>query len=236
VGELTRRGFLGRAAAAAVLIELRGFVTAKGAWPPAEAQSPDLVRETLDALVAFMIPGDDAYSVAQGDSRDGPGGVAGGGGGVLMDRLDFFVPQPDNLAHNDDTVPLSAAIAAALNLVALTVNPAAAGGAFISPFARLSLEEKIEVFRVLETSTEPIPADQLPEPFTNAPGTIEFTATILPGFVSFMTMSESGAFDPATRTLTQRPVGWELTQFQPDGPVEGWDEFIGYFEGRTRAT
>ena len=35
-----------------------------------------------------------------------------------------------------------------------------------------------------------------------------------------------------SRTLRKRPVGWNHTGYQPHGPVEGWDDFIGYYQGR----
>jgi hypothetical protein len=41
---------------------------------------------------------------------------------------------------------------------------------------------------------------------------------------AFGSYSEYAVFDPDTRTLTARPVGWELAEYQPSGPVEGRDE------------
>jgi hypothetical protein len=43
-------------------------------------------------------------------------------------------------------------------------------------------------------------------------------------------------FDPATRTLSGRPVGWQLTGYVPNGVVDGWDDFQGYFQDRVQVT
>ena len=51
-------------------------------------------------------------------------------------------------------------------------------------------------------------------------------------FAAFGAYAEWHALDGTTRTLTERPVGWQLTNYQPDGPVEGWDELIGYYQDR----
>ena len=39
----------------------------------------------------------------------------------------------------------------------------------------------------------------------------------------------------ASERLRARPVGWELSDYPPSQPVEGWDEFLGYYQGRTSA-
>jgi hypothetical protein len=239
---MDRRQFLARAGmlgAAAVLWQVPGLLSARGWADPAYAQEADLVRDTLNGLVALIWPGDDEYSLAQGDATDRPGAIAAGTTEAFIEALDNFLPAPDgplDPLHNDEAMPLSGAIANLLNVVALTVNPAASGGAFLSPFARLSLEEKAEVFRFLEEDTGAPDAD-LPQPFTRASGNFDFVAGILPGFVAFLAFSEQQVFDASTKTLTGRPVGWDHTGYQGDRtvPVEGWDEFLGYYAGRRSA-
>jgi hypothetical protein len=241
-GGLNRRQFLARAGilgAAAALWQVPGLLNVRGWADPAYAQEADLVRDTLNGLVALVWPGDDEYSVAQGDATDSPGGIAAGTTGAFIEALDTFLPAPDgpiDPLHNDQTVPLSGAIANLLSVVALTMNPAASGGSFLSPFARLSLAEKAEVFRFLEEDTG-MPDADLPQPFTRASGNFQFVAGILPGFVAFLAFSEQQMFDPATKTLTGRPVGWDHTGYQGERtvPVEGWDELLGYYAGRRSA-
>ena len=70
-----RRTFLqsGLFAVAAVLLRSsRGFDTFIKA---AQAASIGLVHDTLNGLLAFVVPGPDLYSVGQGVSTAGPGGV-----------------------------------------------------------------------------------------------------------------------------------------------------------------
>lgn len=235
---INRRQFLARAGvlgAATALWQVPGLLRLRGWEDAAYAQDADLVRDTLNGLAAMIFPGDDPYSVAQGDATDAPGGVAANTADIFIECLDLFLPAPDGPGPlaNDNTMPLSGAVANLLNVVALSVNPAAAGGMFPAPFARLSLAEKAAVFQALEADTG-LPDADLPEPFTRATGNFKFVAGIIPGFVAFLAYGEWHAFDPQTRTLTKRPIGWNHTNYQAGRtvPVEGWDEFIGYFEGR----
>jgi hypothetical protein len=99
---------------------------------PAETATPDLLHDTFNGLLAFIVPGPDDYSVAQGVSTLEPGGVDLGVTDILIATLDEttpFLPQ------------FSATVAAILNSLALVVNPTP-GGTFLSPFACLSFAEK----------------------------------------------------------------------------------------------
>jgi hypothetical protein len=239
---LDRRQFLQRAGvlgAATALWQVPGLLRLRGWDVPAYAQEANLVRDTLNGLVAFIWPGDDEYSVAQGEATDHPGAIAADTTTILIQSLDEFLPAPDGPGPlaNDETVPLSGAIANLLNVVAATVNPAAAGGAFPSHFARLSLAEKAQVFATLETDNG-VPDSDLPEPLTATTGNFRFVAGILPGFVAFLALGEWSTYDAETRTLTGRPPGWEHSGYQGNRtrPVEGWDEFLGYYQGRRKAT
>jgi hypothetical protein len=236
-GGLSRRQFVlgsGALAGIAALGWLPDLLQARGWYEPAYAEDPDLVRDTFNGLAAFVFPGDDPYSRAQGEHAAGPGAVAAGAADALTEDLDRYLPQPDTVQPNDRTVPLSGAVANLLNVVALSVNPAATGGSFPSPFARLSFAEKAGVFRRLEEESD-LPDDRLPQPFTQASGNLAFLVGVLLPYVGLLAGSERHVFDPATRSLTGRPVSWQISGYQPRGPVEGWDEHRGYYRGRRQA-
>jgi hypothetical protein len=232
---LTRRGFLARfggtAAATAAVYALPEVLRVRGWWNAAYAQETDLVLDTFNAFAAMVWPGNDEYSVAQGESSDRPGAIAANAGRHIVTALDGFVPQPDTpLGNNDDTVPLSASIASAFNAVALTVNPLATSGLLLTPFARLSFAEKAATYQVLEENTQVVTGL---DP-TLSLGVLQFVFGVLPGFVQFFAFSEIDVFDPTTRTLRRRPVGWDHSQYLGDllEPPEGWDEFKGFYQDR----
>jgi hypothetical protein len=162
-----------------------------------------VVHDTFNGLLAFVVPGSDEYSVAQGVSTIEPGGVDAHVTDIFITTLDQSTPFLPNF---------SSTVAAILNDLALVVNPAA-GGAFLSAFARLSFNEKVAVFQIMD-STEPL----------------KLLAGILPAFAAFLSYSEAGVFDPQTRSLTGQPVGWAISAYQ--GVANGRDEFRGYFENR----
>jgi hypothetical protein len=202
----------GLAGAATLLAQIPGFLSGKGWLDQALAQSPDATRDALNGLVAFVVPGPDAYSVGQGQSTAEPGGIDAGTPDLLIELLDRFVGLPAG------TLPSSGGVAQLLNGYALQVNPAAAGGAFASPFARLKFDEKVEVFRRFEQETE---------------GTeLRFVSGILIGAVAFLAYTEGGVLNRETRELTKTPVGWTLSQY--DGVAEGRRELVGYWKGRKK--
>ena len=196
---ITRRGFVGQAllvGAAMALGKSRVFAVAP----------TDVLHETFNALLAFILPGSDAYSVAQGVSTADQGGVDTG-------VIEVFI------ATLDDTTPFvpdfSDQVAAILNGLAQAVD-ATPGGPFVSPFANLTFAEKAVVFQAMDANPQFAPL-----------------AGVLPPFVAFLCYSESGTFDPATRTLTGQPLGWQLCQYQ--GVSDGRAEFRGYFQNRRQA-
>src|SRR4051812_24407150 len=80
------RGFFGNAvapAATAALIQAQPFVTARG-WLDAAHAAPDLTHDTVNGLLAFVLPGSDAWSIAQGVSTADPGGVDAGATDVFI--------------------------------------------------------------------------------------------------------------------------------------------------------
>jgi hypothetical protein len=239
----------------------------------------ELSRDTWNGFTAFSVPGQDAYSRAQGTPRGEPGGIEAGGTSFLIENLDRFLPLPDELVRparsalltalrdlrlpisglligvlgpvtirlvenavrfileNDETTPLSLPGALLLNFVATVVNPASLNGAFVSPFARLSFADKARAMEMLET-TQPqlvsVVDAQVPEPLkASVSGLLEFLGGALHEFAAFGSFGESRRFDPRTRGLTGRPVGWQLTGYLPDNQIgDGWDDFIGYFQNR----
>lgn len=141
------------------------------------------------------------------------------------------------LLENDETLPLSLVVALLLNVVATQVSPLALNGPFLSPFARLTLDEKCRAFELLEGPDAGLVAlldSGLPEPLRSSiSGLLQFLAGALLEFSAFGSYNEWGVYDAESRTLTKRPVGWELSGYQPDGVVDGWDDFLGYYEDRT---
>ena len=232
---LTRRDFLerfgGLTVVSAAVWALPGVLGNRGWWSAAYAQDGDVVLDTYNGLAAMVWPGNDAYSVAQGEWSHRPGAIAANAGRHVMAALDSLVPQPYTALRGDhDRVPLSGSVASAMNTVALTVNPAATGGAFPSPFARLPFADKAAVWRTLEQDTRQV-TDRDP---THSVGVLQFVFGVLPGLVLFLAFSEIDVFDPATRTVVRRPVGWDHCGYlgTRTEPVEGWDDFQGYYQDR----
>ncbi|GAA0945024.1 hypothetical protein GCM10009554_39600 [Kribbella koreensis] len=140
------------------------------------------------------------------------------------------------ILHSDEAIPLSFPIAGLLNLMATQVNPAAVNGPHLSPFARLRYAEKAKAFELIEKTDSDLVAlldVQFPEPLKESvSGLLKFVGGALIEFGTFGAYGEFAVLDRETKTLRKRPVGWTLTGYQPHGPVEGWDDFIGYYQGR----
>ncbi|HEV3230163.1 MAG TPA: twin-arginine translocation signal domain-containing protein [Solirubrobacteraceae bacterium] len=218
---LSRRAFLQRAslaAAGAALAELPALLDAKGLLEAARAAPSDVVTDTLLGLAAFILPGSDPYSMAQGESAPGPGAVDSGALQAFVISLDEFVPV-SALGVANTSLRASGGVATLLNSYALQVNPAASGP-FSSPFANLSFKDKAAVFQRFES--DQVASAQAPE--------LKFVAGILPGFVAFVFCSEAGHYDPGTRQLTGTPVSWTIAGYS--GPAEGHAELKGYYQGR----
>lgn len=200
---ISRRGFLGNmllAGAASAFVPTLGFLTQREWIATAHAATPDLLHDTFNGLLAFVVPGSDPYSIAQGVSTVDPGGVDANVTDLLIGALDESTP----------FIPgFSAMVATVLNQFALAVNPAA-GGAFASPFSRLAFAEKVVVFQLMDATES-----------------LQLLAGLLPLFVAFLAYSEVGAFDPATRQLTAQPLGWTMSNYR--GVSDGRDELLGYF-------
>lgn len=273
---LARVGILGAAAGCGGLLSSQATAAADplaGLITRLRPVLDELSRDTLNGLTTFVMPGNDAYSAAQGTHRPEAGALDAGDTGFMVSALDDFVPFPDELARpiaaafttaasdigiplppdlpprigaldealgvllrNDAPIPLSLAIAMLLNLLATQVNPAAVRGPFLSPFSRLSYSEKARAFSLVEGADSDLVGlldTKFPEPSHDAvSGLLKFVGGALLEFPAFGGYSEYAVFDTHTRTLRARPVGWQLSGYQPHGPVEGWDEFKGYYQGR----
>jgi hypothetical protein len=235
---LTRRDFLayfgGLTLTSAAVSALPDVLCSRGWWSAAYAEEADVVLDTYNGLAVMVWPGNDAYSKAQGEWNDRPGAIAANAGRHLREALDGLVAQPYLVQRDPErTVPLSGSLASAINTVALTVNPAATGGGFPSPFARLSFSDKVAVWRRLEQDTRHV-SDQDP---TDSIGVLQFLFGFLPGLVLFFAFSEIDVLDPQTRTLKRRPVGWDHCGYLGNRlePVEGWDDLLGFYQDRRKA-
>ncbi len=235
---LTRRDFLayfgGLTLTSAAVSALPDVLCSRGWWSAAYAEDADVVLDTYNGLAGMVWPGNDAYSKAQGEWNDRPGAIAANAGRHLREALDGLVAQPYLVQRDPDgTVPLSGSIASAINTVALTVNPAATGGGFPSPFARLPFSDKVAVWRRLEQDTRHV-SDRDP---TDSIGVLQFVFGFLPGLVLFFAFSEIDVLDPQTRTLKRRPVGWDHCGYLGNRlePVEGWDDLLGFYQDRRKA-
>jgi hypothetical protein len=204
----SRRTFLthaGLASAGLVLLSSPELVS-RGWLAAAKAAGPDLVTDTLNGLLAFVVPGADGYSLAQGISTQEAGGVEAGVAQALIETIDASAPYLPSF---------SAVVASILNDLAQAVG-APASGDFEAPFARLSFAQKVAVLQIMD-STDPL------KPL----------AGVLPAIVAYLAHSEAGAFDPATRSITSPPVGWTISDYT--GVAEGRAELRGYFRGRREA-
>jgi hypothetical protein len=223
-GEVSRRAFLQRAGAfgaALATIDLAALLDAHGLLgaDAAQAQTLDLTADTLSGVIAFIAPGDDPYSVAQGERAHGPGGIAAGAVPALIAGLDRYVPA--TAAGGSASLPASGGVAMLLNQYAERVNPVATGGGFASPFARLSFADKARVFEMFEGDS-------------SLDGTeLRFVGGILPGFAAFLSFSETGVRQPG-HVLSGRVVGWDIAHY--GGPAEGHPELRGYYRGHRSAT
>jgi hypothetical protein len=199
-------------AGAAVLDQLPAALRLQGWLEDAYAATPNVVVQTMNGLVAFIVPGRDRYSRAQGTKGKTAGGIEAGTTPVLIRTLDRFLPGP---------LPLSATAATILNEVAAGVDPSSRRGKFASPFANLSFAEKAKVFQTLEALDE------------ESSGAIRFLAGNLLGLVAFLAYSEAGSYDRPRKRLRRRPVGWRLARYA--GIADGRRELKGYWQGRQAA-
>jgi hypothetical protein len=163
--------------------------------------------------------------------------------GPLAKLGEQFAAQMDDalrsLTQSDAAVPLSLVIALMLNFLATQVNPGSIVGPIAtSPFANLSFKDKAAAMEALEGTDSNLLQtldSNAPEPLKESlSGLLKFVGGALQEFGAYLSYGEWGVFDPATKTVSKRPVGWDLTNYMPGRttPADGWDEFLGYFQGR----
>lgn len=196
-----RVGFLATAAVAVVNSPCVGPLIKE-----AQAATADLLHDTFNGFLAFIVPGPDAYSQAQGSTSPTLGGVDANVAEALIGSLDLSVPFFPQF---------SATVAAILNNLGQLVDPSAIGP-FTSPFANLKYAEKVGVLQIMD-STDALKA----------------LGGVLPLLVAALCYSDAGTFDPATRSLTGTPVGWIISGY--GGVSDGRDEFLGYFDDKRSA-
>lgn len=208
---LSRRALLAHAgllAFTAALAPLPRMAERAGLLDAAWAATPDsVIRDTLDGVAAYVVPGNDRFSAAQGVSRPGPGGVAARAGEGLRATLEI----------SGSAVP--DAVVTILNSFARTIDPGADNRAgdlgFGAPLPALAYAAKQVLFSRLSQSVDE---------------TLRTLGGSLPAVTAFLAYSEYGVLDAPTNTLTAEPVGWQLTGY--DGVADGRNAFRGYFEGR----
>ena len=104
---LSRRQFLARCGAlgaAAMAAQLPGMSIARAASrnPLLADVGPALrllARDTVSGLVAFVVPGPDRFSQAQGMTHPRPGGVDAHATDPMLEALDAFLPLPDSFVQ-----------------------------------------------------------------------------------------------------------------------------------------
>jgi hypothetical protein len=157
--------------------------------------------------------------------------------GPVLDLARQVDDQLLELLHNDDAIPLSFVFTMTMNFLATRVNPLAVGGAFLSPFSRLTWAEKATAWSMFEQADPDLVGlvdAQLPEPATETvSGVLRFAGGALLEFAAFGTYGEYSTFDRQTRKLTAEPVGHRISKYPL--AAAGWDDLKGYWKGRTEA-
>ncbi|MBJ7329586.1 MAG: hypothetical protein JHC95_06790 [Solirubrobacteraceae bacterium] len=143
---------------------------------------------------------------------------------------------------NDETIPASIVIALLLNVTATILTPAVlwrSGG--VAPFAKLSYNEKGRVFRDFEGDTPKIVT------LLRRSGALDgWLVDALDGLIKYLAMaalalsadgmwSEQSTYDPATKRLSGRPIGWDQTGYLigRTEPPDGHADLLGYYQDRT---
>jgi hypothetical protein len=94
---LVRTGVIGAAVVLLDVPEIVGNASAGATGPSLVDLAPvfdALSKDTINGLVAFVVPGPDLYSVAQGVADSAPGGLDADGSAFLLNALDNFYPVP----------------------------------------------------------------------------------------------------------------------------------------------
>jgi hypothetical protein len=178
----------------------------------------DYVDQGFNALAAYVLPGNDPYSVQQANTSALAGGVAAGTADMLKATYDdaFNVSVAPTLGVN---LPGAGGIAVVLDIATRGKYLLQSFGPFQHPFANLTYAQKAQVLAALDESTL-----LRGSPIGFAFGTFITLATL-------GAFTETAVFDPSTRRLTGIPVGWQRSKY--GGVSNGWPEYKGYWQGRT---
>jgi hypothetical protein len=174
---------------------------------------PDPIGDTLSAVVAFVVPGGDPYSVSQGQTSATLGGIDAGAVPALRRALDNAYQPPKPIPP----APGSVVVAEVLNATAVALFPSTK--ALLTPFTGLSFAQKAAVFAYFDTA--PLTANT----------SLRLLSTLLPTLAAHLSYGEVGVYDNITRTVTAMPVGWQLAGYE--GVADGRADIVGYFEART---
>jgi len=233
LGDLTRDTFNGWTVFVAPGPDAYSVAQGVADWQPGamEAQAPDYVMLGIDFSLRPPHPLARPIAAALGPAL----------GDVPLPLPSRTLPLDRALAvllGSDEVIPLSLAVALLLNFLATQVSAESVDGRFLSPFARLTFAEKA---RVLERLEDPAPelvariAAETPEAIRPViAGQLAYVGGVLFVLPAIATYIDWLAFDRRTKTMLKPPTSWWLTGFQPDGPVEGWDDHQGYYQDRQR--
>jgi hypothetical protein len=110
-----------------------------------------LARDTLNGFVAYVVPGSDDYSRAQGTLRPESGGIDASGTEFLIENLDRFVP-----VRNDLVRPAASALVTALAGLPLPLPDGLLGSALVSPSIAIDMVEDAVLFLVENDRATPL--------------------------------------------------------------------------------
>ena len=113
-----------------------------------------LSRDTLNGFVAFIVPGQDPYSSAQGTPRGEPGGIEAGGTDFFIANLDRFLPLPDDIIR-----PATSALVTALHDLPLPIDGGLLGllgGILGPPTVTIGLVDDAVRFIIQNDSAAPL--------------------------------------------------------------------------------
>jgi hypothetical protein len=102
-----------------------------------------LTRDTMNGFIAFIVPGDDEFSRAQGTPREDAGGIAAGGTEFLIESLDRFPPFSVDAAR-----PAASALITALAALPPALPAHRLGDLLGPPLETLDLLEDAVLFLV----------------------------------------------------------------------------------------
>ncbi|MCG8440121.1 MAG: twin-arginine translocation signal domain-containing protein [Pseudomonadales bacterium] len=209
--DLSRRQFLARSALVSAAVAAAPALVA-----PRQAHAGILpavmISDTLNAVLAFVVPGGDPFSVQQQLTDEQPGGVEANAQLPLEFGLNTagLAPPPFD--------SLSELITFALDNVTGFINPDVTGP-FNARFANLSWNEKVAVFSAMESGL--------------AGAELITLANALLLYSGLMAYSEAGVLNPLTGELLAHPVGWSISGY--GGISVGHKDYQGYYRGRRHA-